>query len=144
MNSITRTQFDFPKQTAVYNGKVRDVYTIEDKYMVMVATDSISAFDVVLPKRIQFKGQVHPYFGKMKELACKYAARVHNMNMLSWDMLADKDGNIKILEVNAASQSHDWLQFDFGALFGEYTEQVVDWCSEHLDFDRFKHFRTWY
>ena len=58
MDSITRTQFDFPKQTAVYNGKVRDVYTIEDKYMVMVATDRISAFDVVLPKGIPFKGQV--------------------------------------------------------------------------------------
>ena len=93
---------------------------------------------------IPFKGQVHPYFGKMKELARKYAARVHNMNMLSWDMLADKEGNIKILEVNAASQSHDWLQFDFGALFGEHTEQVVDWCASHLEFDSFKHFRTWY
>jgi len=58
MDSITRTQFDFPKQTAVYNGKVRDVYTIGDKYMVMVATDRISAFDVVLPKGIPFKGQV--------------------------------------------------------------------------------------
>ena len=93
---------------------------------------------------VRFAGQVHPYFGKMKELACKYAARVHNMNMLSWDMLADKNGDIKILEVNATSQSHDWLQFDFGALFGEYTEQVVDWCASHLDFDHFNHFRTWY
>ncbi|MBQ6142494.1 MAG: hypothetical protein IJI54_14560 [Kiritimatiellae bacterium] len=93
---------------------------------------------------IKFAGQVHPYFGKMKELACKYAARVQNMNMLSWDMLADKHGKIKILEVNATSQSHDWLQFDFGALFGDYTEQVVDWCAAHLDFDHFNHFRTWY
>lgn len=58
MKSITKTQFDFPKQTAIYNGKVRDVYTIEDKYMVMIATDRISAFDVVLPKGIPFKGQV--------------------------------------------------------------------------------------
>ena len=58
MNSITRTSFDFPKQTAIYNGKVRDVYTIADKYMVMIATDRISAFDVVLPKGIPFKGQV--------------------------------------------------------------------------------------
>ncbi|MBQ5783514.1 MAG: phosphoribosylaminoimidazolesuccinocarboxamide synthase, partial [Bacteroidales bacterium] len=58
MNSITSTQFDFPRQTAVYNGKVRDVYTIADKYMVMVATDRISAFDVILPKGIPYKGQV--------------------------------------------------------------------------------------
>ena len=66
MNSITRTQFDFPKQTAIYKGKVRDVYTIEDKYMVMVATDRISAFDVVLPKGIPFKGQV------LNQIAAKF------------------------------------------------------------------------
>ena len=58
MKSITRTEFDFPQQTAKYVGKVRDVYTIADKYMVMIATDRISAFDVVLPKGIPFKGQV--------------------------------------------------------------------------------------
>lgn len=58
MKSITRTEFDFPKQTAKYVGKVRDVYTIADKYLVMVATDRISAFDVVLPKGIPYKGQV--------------------------------------------------------------------------------------
>lgn len=93
---------------------------------------------------IKFAGQKHPYFEKMKETACRYAAKVHNMNMLSWDMLADKKGDVKILEVNAASQSHDWLQFDFGGLFGVHTETVVDWCSAHLDFDHFNHFRTWY
>lgn len=58
MKSITRTEFDFPNQTAKYVGKVRDVYTIADKYMAMVVTDRISAFDVVLPKGIPFKGQV--------------------------------------------------------------------------------------
>ena len=58
MKSITRTEFDFPKQTAKYVGKVRDVYTIDNKDMVMIATDRISAFDVVLPKGIPYKGQV--------------------------------------------------------------------------------------
>lgn len=58
MKSITRTEFNFPKQTAKYVGKVRDVYTIDNKYMVMIATDRISAFDVVLPKGIPYKGQV--------------------------------------------------------------------------------------
>lgn len=58
MKSITRTEFDFPRQTAKYVGKVRDVYTIDEKYLVMVATDRISAFDVVLPKGIPYKGQV--------------------------------------------------------------------------------------
>lgn len=55
---ITRTDFDFPGQTGVYHGKVRDVYTINDKYMLSVATDRISAFDVILPRGIPFKGQV--------------------------------------------------------------------------------------
>lgn len=58
MNSITRTDFDFKDLTGKYTGKVRDVYFIKDKYMVMVATDRISAFDVVLPKGIPYKGQV--------------------------------------------------------------------------------------
>jgi phosphoribosylaminoimidazole-succinocarboxamide synthase len=56
--TITSTNFKFPKQTNVYRGKVREVYTIEDDIMVMVATDRISAFDHILPKGIPFKGQV--------------------------------------------------------------------------------------
>ena len=47
--ALTKTEFNFPGQAAVYHGKVRDVYTINDQYMVMVATDRISAFDVILP-----------------------------------------------------------------------------------------------
>ena len=58
MNALTKTQFDFPGLKSVYHGKVRDVYNINDDIMVMVATDRISAFDVVLPKGIPFKGQV--------------------------------------------------------------------------------------
>ncbi len=55
---ITETNFNFSNQTSVYHGKVRDVYTIADKYLVMIASDRISAFDVVLPKGIPYKGQV--------------------------------------------------------------------------------------
>jgi phosphoribosylaminoimidazole-succinocarboxamide synthase len=51
-------QFSFPGQTGFYSGKVRDVYTIDDKNLVMIASDRISAFDVILPRRIPFKGQV--------------------------------------------------------------------------------------
>ncbi len=58
MNTLTRTDFHFPGQTGVYHGKVRDCYFINNKYMVMVATDRISAFDVILPKGIPYKGQV--------------------------------------------------------------------------------------
>lgn len=58
MATLTKTDFHFPGQTAVYHGKVRDVYSIGNDLLVMVATDRISAFDVILPKGIPFKGQV--------------------------------------------------------------------------------------
>jgi phosphoribosylaminoimidazole-succinocarboxamide synthase len=58
MNTITSTDFNFPGQKSVYRGKVRDVYNINDELLVMVATDRLSAFDVVLPKGIPYKGQI--------------------------------------------------------------------------------------
>ncbi len=58
MKALTRTDFHLPGQTAVYHGKVRDVYTVDDDLLVMVATDRISAFDVILPTGIPYKGQV--------------------------------------------------------------------------------------
>ena len=58
MKALIHTDFNFPGQKSVYHGKVRDVYNINDELMVMVATDRISAFDVILPKGIPFKGQV--------------------------------------------------------------------------------------
>ena len=64
--ALTETEYHFEGQTAVYHGKVRDVYTINDDIMVMVATDRISAFDVVLPKGIPFKGQV------LNQIAAKF------------------------------------------------------------------------
>ena len=65
-NALTRTDFNFPGQKEVYHGKVRDVYNINDDLMVMVATDRISAFDVVLPKGIPYKGQV------LNQIAAKF------------------------------------------------------------------------
>ncbi len=56
--TLSSTRFNFPDQTSFYQGKVRDVYTIEDKLMIMVVSDRISAFDVVLPRAIPYKGQV--------------------------------------------------------------------------------------
>lgn len=58
MNAITSSEFNFKKQKAVYHGKVRDVYTLENEVLVMVASDRISAFDHILPKGIPYKGQV--------------------------------------------------------------------------------------
>lgn len=68
MNAIKETNFNFEKQTAFYRGKVRDVYTIDDAYLVMVASDRISAFDVVLPEAIPYKGQV------LNQIAAKFLA----------------------------------------------------------------------
>lgn len=64
--ALVNTDFNFPGQKSVYHGKVRDVYNINDDVMVMVATDRISAFDVVLPKGIPFKGQV------LNQIAAKF------------------------------------------------------------------------
>ncbi len=66
MEAITETKFNFPKQKSFYKGKVRDVYNIEDKQLVMIVSDRISAFDVVLPKGIPYKGQV------LNQIAAKF------------------------------------------------------------------------
>ena len=57
-NTITNSQFNFPGQKNIYHGKVREVYTIENDLLVMIATDRLSAFDVVMPKGIPYKGQI--------------------------------------------------------------------------------------
>ena len=66
MNALIKTSYRFPNQTAVYNGKVRDVYTIGGKELVMITTDRISAFDVVMPRGIPFKGQI------LNQIAAKF------------------------------------------------------------------------
>src|SRR5471030_305709 len=66
LTAIKETHFTFPHQTNFYKGKVRDVYTIDNKYLVMVVTDRISAFDVVLPEAIPYKGQV------LNQIAAKF------------------------------------------------------------------------
>ena len=66
MKALTKTDFNFPGQKCVYHGKVRDVYNINGEKLVMVATDRISAFDVVLPKGIPFKGQM------LNQIAAKF------------------------------------------------------------------------
>jgi len=66
MNALTNTDFHFDGQTNVYHGKVRDVYSVKNDLLVMVATDRISAFDVVLPKGIPFKGQM------LNQIAAKF------------------------------------------------------------------------
>jgi phosphoribosylaminoimidazole-succinocarboxamide synthase len=66
MTALKGTEFNFPGQKSVYHGKVRDVYNINDEYLVMIVTDRISAFDIVLPEGIPFKGQV------LNQIAAKF------------------------------------------------------------------------
>lgn len=73
MKALTRTDFHFDGQKSVYHGKVRDVYNIDDDLIVMVATDRISAFDVILPKGIPFKGQV------LNQIAAKFLDSVSDI-----------------------------------------------------------------
>lgn len=74
-NTLTETNFNFPNQTAFYKGKVRDVYSIGTDLLVMVASDRISAFDVVLPRGIPYKGQVlnqvAAHFWRLQKILCE-------------------------------------------------------------------------
>ena len=83
MKAVTKTDFQLPGQVSKYTGKVRDVYSIDDSYIVMVATDRISAFDVVLPEGIPYKGQV------LNQIASKFL-----------DLTEDIIPNWKVAEVD--------------------------------------------
>ena len=58
MNTINETNFQFPKQKEVYKGKVREVYNVDEQLLVMIASDRLSAFDVIMPRQIPYKGQI--------------------------------------------------------------------------------------
>jgi len=88
MKAIKETHFNFPKQTNFYKGKVRDVYTIDNQLMAMVVTDRISAFDVVLPEAIPFKGQV------LNQIAAKFLAATQDI-VPNW-VLATPDEMVTI------------------------------------------------
>ncbi len=87
-NVIEKTNFSFPGQKSLYKGKVRDVYNIEDKFLVMVTTDRISAFDVVLPKGIPYKGQV------LNQIAVKFLDATEDI-CPNWK-IASPDPNVTI------------------------------------------------
>jgi phosphoribosylaminoimidazole-succinocarboxamide synthase len=88
MNTITTTNFNFPNQKAVYRGKVREVYTINDELLVMVATDRLSAFDVVLPKGIPYKGQI------LNQIATKFMELTQDI-VPNW-LIATPDPNVAV------------------------------------------------
>lgn len=86
--TLKKTAFELPGQTALYHGKVRDVYTINDDLLVMIASDRISAFDVILPEPIPFKGQV------LNQVAAKFLAATADI-VPNW-VVAVPDPNVSI------------------------------------------------
>lgn len=88
MNTITTTHFNFPNQKSVYRGKVREVYNINDDLLVMVATDRLSAFDVVLPKGIPYKGQI------LNQIATKFMELTSDI-VPNW-LIATPDPNVAV------------------------------------------------
>lgn len=88
MNTITSTQFNFPGQKSVYKGKVREVYNINDELLVMIATDRLSAFDVVMPKGIPYKGQI------LNQIATKFMQLTEDI-VPNW-LIATLDPNVAV------------------------------------------------
>lgn len=88
MNTITTTHFTFPGQKTVYRGKVREVYNINDELLVMIATDRLSAFDVVMPKGIPYKGQI------LNQIATRFMQLTQDI-VPNW-LIATPDPNVAV------------------------------------------------
>ncbi|NVJ72562.1 MAG: phosphoribosylaminoimidazolesuccinocarboxamide synthase, partial [Flavobacteriaceae bacterium] len=87
-HTITDTNFEFPGQKSVYKGKVREVYTLQNDILVMIATDRLSAFDVVMPKGIPYKGQI------LNQIATKMMAQTEDL-VPNW-LISTPDPNVAI------------------------------------------------
>jgi phosphoribosylaminoimidazole-succinocarboxamide synthase len=116
MKAIKETNFNFPQQSNFYKGKVRDVYTIDDQLMAMVVTDRISAFDVVLPEAIPFKGQV------LNQIAAKFLAATSDI-VPNW-VLATPDEMVTVgricepfkveMVIRGYLAGHAWREYSSG------------------------------
>jgi len=91
MKAITNTEFNFKNQISKYSGKVRDVYNINNEYLVMIASDRLSAFDVILPKGIPYKGQI------LNQIACKMLNETSHI-VPNW-LIDSPDPNVSIGEI---------------------------------------------
>ena len=91
MATITSTDFNFPGQKSVYHGKVRDVYNIDDNLLIMIASDRLSAFDVVMPKGIPYKGQI------LNQIATRFMELTKDV-VPNW-LIATPDPNVAIGEL---------------------------------------------
>ncbi|HPD94851.1 MAG TPA: phosphoribosylaminoimidazolesuccinocarboxamide synthase [Tenuifilaceae bacterium] len=133
--AIVRTDFKFPGQTSVYHGKVRDVYNINNEFLAMVVTDRISAFDVVLPKGIPYKGQV------LNQIASKFLDATADI-VPSWK-IATPDPMVTIghlcepfkveMVVRGYLTGHAWREYKSGkrTICGE---SMPDGMKEHQKF----------
>ncbi len=116
MKAVKETQFTFPKQSHFYKGKVRDVYTIDNQLMAMVVTDRISAFDVVLPEAIPYKGQV------LNQIAAKFLAATKEI-VPNW-VLATPDEMVTVgricdplkveMVIRGYLAGHAWREYSAG------------------------------
>ena len=88
MNTLTKTNFNFPNQLSKYSGKVREVYKFKNDVLVMISTDRLSAFDVVLPKGIPYKGQI------LNQIACKMLDATSHI-VPNW-LISSPDPNVSI------------------------------------------------
>ncbi len=114
--ALTKTDFKFPGQKSVYHGKVRDVYNINDEYLVMIVSDRISAFDVVLPKGIPFKGQV------LNQIAAKFLDATSDI-VPNWK-IATPDPNVTVghfcepfkveMVIRGYLTGHAWREYKSG------------------------------
>jgi len=137
MTSITATNFNFPKQKKLYKGKVRDVYNIDDNLLVMIASDRISAFDVVLPKGIPYKGQV------LNQLAEKFLIATEDI-VPNW-RIATPDPNVTVgqycepfkveMVIRGYLTGHAWRTYKSGKriLCGA---EMPDGMKEHQQFPK--------
>ena len=137
MKVISNTNFNFPNQKSVYHGKVRDVYNINDEYLVMVATDRISAFDIILPEGIPFKGQV------LNQLAEKFLVATQDI-VPNW-RLATPDPNVTIgrycepfkveMVIRGYLTGHAWRTYNSGkrSLCGV---EIQEGMIEHQKFQK--------
>lgn len=116
MRALKETNFNFPKQNNFYKGKVRDVYTIDHRLMAMIVTDRISAFDVVLPEAIPYKGQV------LNQIAAKFLKATADI-VPNW-VIDVPDGNVTIgricepfkveMVIRGYLAGHAWREYDSG------------------------------
>jgi phosphoribosylaminoimidazole-succinocarboxamide synthase len=115
--TIADTAYQFPDQTMVYHGKVRDVYTIADKYIILVSTDRVSAFDVILPRPITYKGQV------LNQLAAIFLQKTEDI-LPNW-LISAPDPNVSIgrkfepfkieMVVRGGLVGHAWREYQSGS-----------------------------